>query len=72
MHIIYVFDSVDDALDYRYNNGTGGWIFAPDAPPANPHHAVRAQVILFPPEFTPSVIFNHAMTRGQSGRLISN
>lgn len=72
MHTIRLFTTVDDAMAYRYEHGTGGWIFAPDAPPANQHYATLAQIILFPPEFTPSVIFSHALTRGQSGRLISN
>lgn len=71
MFTIRLFATVNDAMSYRYENGTGGWIFAPETSPATDNYCVRAGVILFPPDFTPSAIFNHAMTRGQSGRLIS-
>lgn len=71
MQTIRLFTTVNDAMLYRFENGTGGWIFAPDAPPATDGYCVKAGVILFSPDFTPSAIFHHAITRGQSGRLIS-
>lgn len=52
-----------NAREYRQANGTGGWIFAPDD---------NSLVVLFPPHVTPSAIFNHKLTRGLSGSLISN
>jgi hypothetical protein len=32
----------------------------------HPYH----NVILFPPEFSPSAIFNHPFTKGRTGKLI--
>ena len=57
------FATNQDARDYRYANGTGGWIFAPED---------GSESILFPPEMTPSAICNHPMTKGRSGALIAN
>jgi hypothetical protein len=71
MMTLRLFSTVDAAMAYRFEHGTGGWIFAPEDPPATPHHCDMAQVVLFSPEFTPTAIFRHALTRGKSGRLIS-
>jgi hypothetical protein len=71
MLTIKLFNTLDDAMSYRYENGTGGWIFVPDNKPETNDYRDLAQVILFSPDFTPSAIFRHAMTRGQSGKLIS-
>ena len=71
MQTIRLFTTVNDAMRYRFENGTGGWIFAPESPPATDGYYVKCGVILFSPDFTPTAIFNHAITRGQSGRLIS-
>ena len=62
------FNNLQDALNYRHDNGLGGWIFAPenDKPNFYPYH----DVILFPSEFTPSAIFNHPFTKGRTGKLI--
>jgi hypothetical protein len=60
---IHEFRTSQDARDYRYDNGTGGWIFADDA---------GAPVYLFPPHMPPSAIFVHPLTRGRSGKLIGS
>lgn len=60
------FGSEQDAVDYRKEHGTGGWIFVPDPKPGE-----YMQCILFPPEFTPTPICKHALTRGLSGRLVA-
>ena len=65
------FPTLDDAMEYRYTNGTGGWIFAPEDAPVSNHYVDVANVILFSPDFTPSMIFNHPATKGRSGKLIS-
>lgn len=62
MQTFRTFSSEQQARDYRYEHGTGGWIFVPDA----------GEVTLFPPEMPPAQIMNHPMTRGQSGRLIGS
>jgi hypothetical protein len=64
------FPTLQDARDYRHEHGTGGWIFAPEVtePTFYPAH----ECILFPPEFTPTGIFNHPFTKGRSGQLIAN
>lgn len=61
-HIIEFTDS-ETARTYRHDNGTGGWIFAPNS---------GGMAVLFPPHMTPSEIFHHPMTRGRSGRLIGS
>ena len=63
MQVFRTFNTAQDARDYRYENGTGGWIFAPDN---------GAPSILFPPEVTPTAIFNHPLTKGQTGRLLGS
>lgn len=64
MNTYHEFNTVTEARSFRHENGTGGWIFAPE------DQARKA--ILFPPHMTPIEIFNHAMTRGQTGRLIGS
>ena len=71
MITIRMFNTIDDAMEYRYTNGTGGWIFSPEDEPASNHYIDRLNVILFSPDFTPTMIFNHPLTKGRSGKLIS-
>jgi hypothetical protein len=59
------FSNASEAIAYRKENGTGGFIFDPVC-----NKELGFDAILFPPEFTPSEIFNHVMTRGMSGKLI--
>jgi hypothetical protein len=61
-----IFASVQDARDYRFEHGTGGWIFE------RTNEGETALVILFPPHVTPTGIFHHPFTRGMSGRLLAN
>lgn len=68
METYLTFPNTQSARNYRYEHGTGGWIFAPDEPEVT----YADQVILFPPEYTPNMIFNHPFTRGKSGKLIGN
>jgi hypothetical protein len=63
METFRLFDNLQSARDYRYINGTGGWIFEPDN---------GEKCILFPPEYPPIAIFNHQLTRGKCGKLICN
>ena len=55
-----VFTNLEDAEAFRRSEGTGGFIFATEGAP---------EAILFPPEFTPGMVFTHPMTRGKSGAL---
>jgi hypothetical protein len=71
MLTFHSFDTVQDARDYRHNNGTGGWIFVADNAPANRHYTVPA-IILFPPEMMPTAILHHPLTKGLSGNLLAN
>ena len=61
MNTYRTFTTLQEARDYRHDNGTGGWIFAPAAP--------STECVLFPPEMTPTAIFTHPLTRGQFGML---
>lgn len=67
MSTFYTFGTLQAARDYRHNNGTGGWIFEPTSV-----KEFGYECILFPPEFSPSDIFRHQLTRGMSGNLIAN
>jgi hypothetical protein len=58
-----LFNTRQDARDYRYKNGTGGWIFSADDESVN---------VLFPPDVCPYAIFHHPLTKGLSGDLLSN
>jgi hypothetical protein len=67
------FPTANDARAYRHEYGTGGWIFEPTAPNGeDPDFYPLHGCILFPPEFTPSMIFKHPFTRGRSGNLLAN
>ena len=71
MQTYLTFPTLQSARDYRYENGTGGWIFAPDqSDQLRPYP--DTECILFPPEFTPHAILHHPFTKGRSGKLISN
>ncbi len=59
--IILSFVSLQQARDYRHQNGTGGWIFENEA---------TKVAVLFPPYMAPISIFHHPMTRGCTGRLV--
>jgi len=59
MQTYRTFATLPEARDYRQAHGTGGWIFVPD----------NGDVILFPPDHTPSGIFHHELTKGKSGKL---
>jgi hypothetical protein len=62
METYRTFNNLQSAKDYRYQQGTGGWIFEPESGP----------VILFPPTYSPAGIFNHTFTKGKSGKLHAN
>lgn len=57
------FKSKADAMAYRHEHGTGGWIFVPEA---------EGETILFPPDMTPTAILRHRLTRGLSGELVGS
>jgi hypothetical protein len=61
MQTLRLFETVQEARDYRHEHGTGGWIFAPED---------GGETVLFPPDFFPVKIFHHPITRGRSGELI--
>jgi|FLOH01.1.fsa_nt_gi hypothetical protein len=63
MGTFITFETTQAARDHRHSFGTGGWIFASDD---------RKIIILFPPDMSPSSIFNHQLTKGLSGDLIGN
>lgn len=58
--MILYFDQADDAKLYKSKTGCGGWIFQAD----------NGTAALFPLKYTPSMIFTHAATHGQSGNLV--
>lgn len=70
METYRTFTTLDEARKYRHENGTGGWIFAPENDESKfyPFH----DCILFPASFTPSQICIHPFTAGRSGKLIAN
>jgi hypothetical protein len=70
MSTFHTFPTSDAARAYRHDHGTGGWIFSPNMP--EPDFYPLHESILFPPEFTPSMIFRHPFTRGRDGQLIGN
>ena len=63
MQKLLVFNTLQEARDYRHEHGTGGWIFESDD---------NSTAILFPPDVYPFAIFNHPITKGRSGNLIGN
>lgn len=58
--MILYFDQAVDAKIYKSTKGCGGWIFQAD----------NGTAALFPLNYTPSMIFTHAVTHGQSGKLV--
>ena len=70
MQTIRIFNSLEAAMDYRYENGTGGWIFKATMESPDNNSLQMFQAVLFSPDFTPSAIFSHPITRGYSGCLI--
>jgi hypothetical protein len=70
METIRLFDTAQQAREYRHEHGTGGWIFEPID--VNEPQYQWHQAVLFPPHMTPSQIFNHPISKGRTGKLISN
>ncbi len=68
MEAILLFSTEQDAREYRYNNGVGGWIFTPDK--TERAYYAWHMTILFPAHLTPSDILHHPITNGRSGQLI--
>lgn len=64
MNTYHEFVTVEEALAYRHEHGTGGWIFAPDDD--------QGFAVLFPPSMTPTGCFNHPLAIGRSGKLLAN
>lgn len=60
MYALRYFPSAQEAKTYRHEHGTGGWIFEPEG---------DGDSILFPPHFSPSMIFKHSATKGKTGYL---
>lgn len=59
------FDTTEQAIAYRKEQGTGGYVFAPTSA-----KELGYESILFPYGMTPTPIFNHPLTRGISGVLL--
>jgi len=72
MQTFRTFPTAQAARDYRHEHGTGGWIFEPEAKPDTLEHFTWTESILFPPDYSPIMIFNHPMTKGRTGQLLSN
>ena len=60
MQTFLTFATAQDARTYRYEHGTGGWIFAPQD--------ASKPVVLFPPDMCPTAIFHHAFRSRVNGR----
>ena len=60
MQTFHTFYTLQEARTYRHEHGTGGWILDPE----------KGAVILFPPDMTPTAIFNHELAKGKTGNLI--
>lgn len=56
---LLLFSNASDAREYRRREGTGGWIFSN-----------AEMTILFPPDLTPTGVFDHPVARGKEGKLI--
>ena len=63
METITLFKTEADARKHRHQHGTGGWIFSPED---------GGDVLLFPPSYPPTKVFNHPITKGRSGLLIGS
>lgn len=59
--VLRMFPNANLARQYRYTAATAGWIFTNDE-----------MTVLFPPDVTPSAIFNHPVTKGRKGQLIGS
>jgi len=59
------FTLLTQAKAYRYNNNTGGWIFAPT-------HGDIFNCILFPADMSPADIKRHKLTAYREGELVGN
>ena len=58
----HTFDNTDEAMAYRREHGTGGWIAV---------STDKGECVLFPPNWTPSRIMTHPLASWSSGcRLI--
>ena len=55
------FDNEAEAIQYREDHGTGGWIFA---------CADKGEATIFPPNMTPTDILKSGMTSQSGGRFI--
>jgi hypothetical protein len=58
---IHQFDNEAEAIAYRADHGTGGWIFV---------CTDKGEATIFPPQMTPSDIFKSGMTSQSGGRFI--
>ena len=63
MQKLLVFNTLQEARDYRHEHGTGGWIFEAED---------NLGSVLFPPDVYPFAIFHHPITKGRTGTLIGN
>lgn len=67
METFRTFATEQQARDYRYAHGTGGWIFVPvDC------NGSMSRPVLFPPHMPPKEIMHHPFTKGRNGRLIGS
>jgi hypothetical protein len=62
MQTFRTFDTAAEALQYRKENGTGGYVFATD--PGKGHS------VLFPYGMTATPVMLHPLVRGLSGTLL--
>jgi hypothetical protein len=60
MRTLLEFGTVTAAKAYRYNNGTGGWIFWPET----------GYCVLFPPDMCHSDIMKHPIVQHRDGELV--
>lgn len=58
-----MFDSTADAIDYRREYGTGGWIFS---------YADSGEAVLFPWRMTPSEVLDSVFVHNRHGYLIGS
>lgn len=56
-----LFDSTDDAIEYRRERGTGGWIFS---------YADSGEAVLFPWQMTPKDVLESVFVQHHHGYLI--
>ena len=57
----HLFETAEDAIEYRRTNGTGGWIF---------EISDNGEAVLFPWQQTPAEIFRSVFVAGRVGRFI--